>query len=561
MGVSSQPNSSRVTQIGQTDFWQPFLFETVSKTVLKLCDRTLTNLLAQPLEEPDTAPMHHLIELIRRLRSSQSDEEGGQILTSDSLLPYVTDEAYDVLESFQAVPLQMQSGEKGLPPMLIEAMIPKLLWCIAGSAYPTMQMIEGVRVQTRKSETEGWLAGILRLVILLEMQTAEVEWSIDLATGCLPHQLLDRSWVIQAEEDGVVWNVTELGSIVRSSESANWADQQLQQITQALIAKTPTFSPLLEGIQVEFMAPRSGWQLGQMRLKLDYEFIPQSTSSVMATGQIVSNPVEAELLDEVEVERSPNSIRAQPHIPQSSVAQAVRTPVSVVEMPPQPLVATTIVRLADQSMIETFAKLATQQELVNSINWLRSLHCSNQSEDLVSRIVQEAYRISDLTYRTASMNFTLLQPELLIDELIPKLLWHVTRSSYEATQWISGVRTALLQQNANWENGTLRLVVILGLETGNERWFVDLATGRFVAGESWYLPPTAIAQIQANLLAEELIQLDTLQAQLMRTLCSTAPEVSLLMEGVAVEWLTVEHDWQPGNLQVTVGLDFTPDLF
>lgn len=566
MSVSSQPDSSRPTDVvqgSQTDFWQPFLFETVSKTVLKPGDRTLTDLLGQPDAEPNTAAMQHLVELISKLRSSQPDEPVTSSLTPAELIPYVTDEAYDVLEALQENPPPVLpiNDVASLPPLLIETIIPKLLWCIARSSYATMQMIEGVRVNVNTA-AEDWQAGVLRLAILLEIQTPELEWSIDLATGCALHHRLNHSWAIRTEDEGLTWVFAATDSGNGSEQVTNWADRQLQQITQALLAKTPAFKALLDNIPVELMPPRSVWQSGHLRLKLDYEFLPQGSPPFMATGQLMSNPVEAELIDELEAEHAPEPLSPEFDLPQSTLlTQAARTPVAVVEMPPQPLVATTIVRLADPATVETFADLARQQEFANSINWLRSQLQVHHPEALLPAIVQEAYRVSNMTYRSASMNFSLLQPELLVDEVIPKLLWQVTRSSYEGTQWIGGVRASLLQPEADWENGTLRLLIILGLETEQEQWFVDLATGRFVAKESWCLPPTAIAQVQVDPRYEELIQVAALQTRLMRTIRSTTPEGALLMQGVTVEWLTVEHDWQLGNLQIYVGLEFTPDLF
>lgn len=549
------------------------LAEVVSQTVLKFGDRALLDTLTQTNGPAETVlePMQRLVELVGQLRSPEHEWPTPHPPTPETLVPYTSDEAYDVLTALAAPTASPENGpttigETAIAPsalVRLEDLIPKLLWSIARTAYPIMQLLEGIPATAHPAnQQEQAIGGILRLVVLLRISTAETTWSLDLATRQTPIALLDRTHLIQVEDDAIgSFFEPDLLASPLTETAPEWATLQLQTLSQEIHAVAPTLQPWFAGVAVDCLIPEQAWQVGQCQLGLEFEFMPHSQADPANIRPGTPHPVEAELLDDREYEHNHSMAGAsdRPWI----------APIAVVEMPPEPLVATTIVRLTDQQTIEKIANLATRRELEKGIHQVRAQLPPNElagmGEAAILTLVQEAYRISALTYHSVSPNWGLLQPELLMDELVPKLLWHVARSSYTLMLWIGGLTASVLQPQTGWMQGSLRLLLVLSLETATGNWFVDLATGRLVAEASLHLEPGAIAHIptiaETMLPGSTLLELAPLKHQLDQVLQTSAPEIFYLLEAAPVDWLTLDHDWQPGQLRVYTSLEFIPNLF
>lgn len=536
------------------------MVEITSQIVLQLPDRALFDRLLHPTPVPKGAivAMQQLVELVSKLRSVEHGWHSNQPPTPETLVPYVSEEAYTVLDALdQATSTPVHDDSKPVT-IFLEQLMPKLLWCVACSSYPTMQLIEGIRACASLPDQPA-TPGVLRLAVLLQIQTPEQTVCLDLATVQAAQPGLDPHLLIQTEDEGFLEHLTP-PRIAPSplDPSDRWA-HYLHNLTQQLGLTVPTLTSWLQGISVELLCPGDSWQTGTVRLKLEFEFMPHLTSGATAEATC-SHPVEAELLDELEAARVEASGLSD---------RASLMPIAVVEMPTQPLIAATIVRLADDLLLKQFANLATERELLKAVHSLPMAQSGekNQSTELqasdpvVLALVQAAYRISELTYESASASFGLLQPELFTDELIPKLLWHITRSSYAGMQWVGGMPVALLQPQATWTEGTLRLVMRLELKTEAEQWFTDLATGRSVADWNGRVDAQAIVHCQSVLACSEPLRIQHLQAEIVQTMQTAAAEIALLMGGVAIEWLTPTHDWQPGTLRLHADFEFVPNLF
>ncbi|MBF2028788.1 MAG: hypothetical protein IGS48_18835 [Oscillatoriales cyanobacterium C42_A2020_001] len=562
MGVPSQAIAASTLPASIPDQGQiPHPWETMRQGVVIFRDRTLLHSLTQipTISEDVLRAMQQLVELIRMLRSPEQGWNSNHPLSPEALIPYSSDEAHDLITLLQQNPsLHPQQEPTPSPPVLIETLMPELLWCIARSAYPTMQLIEGVRAQASQTEN-SWTSGILRLAVLLAVKTETAEWCLDLAMGHPPQQFVEENCQIQLEEDWFLQTSSEAELLLAepASQPLPWLTTQLQTLTETLISTTPVLQSWLQGLSVELMLPGGYWQSGELRLKLGFEFVPYELDDLPLMGVAAfSQAIDAELLDE------PGTATGQHEIADSlRLENPPLTPVAVVEMPLPALMTTTIVQLANPDTRETIARLATQRELAKSVNLLRLLPLIQPAEDCVGQVVRQAYRLSELTYHSASSNFSLLQPELLIDELLPKLLWHISRSSYLGMQWLGGVPATILQPTVDWKIGTLRLMVVLELKAAAERWLIDLAAGRFVESEGSGMDAIAIAQIHGSSAFPEPLLIQSLQAQLLQSIQATAPEIALLMQGVAVEWLTRSHDWNPGMLTLHASLEFSSNLF
>jgi hypothetical protein len=515
--------------------------ETLTKTVLKF--RELTHQRDRALrDELMTVPtvsaiavtaMHTLVKQISILRSPQGGWNKLSELTPETLSPYLSDEVHEVLESLEPANL---SSSPVSPLTLLESLISPLLWSVARNSYPIMQLIEGIRVCVGQPE-EQWVPGILRLAVILDITTPQVQCACDLVTLGAPNPGMDRTLQVQAEMD----DFPSITADADSSDSNGWVDRQFSAICDRL-QTVPALNDLHQGLATDILLPGWDWQVGTVQLKLDFQFLPQSLPESGGDHRDCLNLVEAELVEEIDP-------RTFGHCSDHALPLAQ---ISVTDIPDPSFMAAAIVRLAGKQ--EEYAHFALQQAFIQSLYGIQQSADRVSPEERAIAVIHEAYRISNLTYSSVGNSFCLLQPELLMDELMPKLLWHLTRSSYNTADWIGGLTYQLLQPKSDWGFGTLRLMAVVEVAASDTPWFFDIGIGRFVTGDSWHPPLGAIAQSPT----QAPILLQTLADQLIREIQAAAPEIGQLMDGLAVEWLTSDQDWKPGHLRLHLGVEFVP---
>jgi len=126
----------------------------------------------------------------------------------------------------------------------IDALIPSLLWQLARSDYSLMHLIEGVR--GRCWQPEGWTAGMVRLVVMLELEAPTVRWCFDLATGHPATGLLEPIAIVQTDEP-VLPVAQAAGAANSPSDVSCQVGHQLQAIFQRLQFETAGLGNLLQG--------------------------------------------------------------------------------------------------------------------------------------------------------------------------------------------------------------------------------------------------------------------------------------------------------------------------
>ncbi|MBD2074732.1 hypothetical protein H6F86_12700 [Phormidium sp. FACHB-592] len=576
----SQPSlissDSTATQHSETSF----TLETVRQTVLKLVN-PLCQLPSVPnLSDSALLAMQRLMEIITTLRSSQPlFLEGvpsplpGAI---EALLPYVSEEAYDVLEALQReeVPVSPNSFCAATPPatqnaapqtsdpltplastllssslsesklysfIAIETLIPSLLWRIARSDYSVMHLIEGVRGRCWQSET-GWATGMLRLVVMLEVEAPTIRWCFDLATGEPAEDLLESSSIIQSEEQALpLQQSVYTGAANDGSDTFCQVEYQLQAILQLLQSETG-LGDFLQGVAVELLQPSAGWQAGKLQLRFGFEFTAQVLDLDNSKAiQSHAEPIEAELMeDETQIN--------------GTIAMAQ---VAIVKALGQSLSPAALVRASDATLLAPYIQQITRQQLAQSLCLLqRQFSHTNESEQLTT-IVQAA--LLALAHKTRLTGIGLQQPTLLLDELAPKLLWSLTRHTYEMTQLLGGVPAQVLQPGEKWQQGTLRLLAVLQITAPELSYTLDLSTGRSVPVTVAALPRDAIVQSCIAAFCQQPTAIATLTDHL-EQLCANSPEQQLLVNGFAVDWLKdVEQDWQSGTMTLSLSLVFFAD--
>ncbi|XHX80563.1 MAG: hypothetical protein RBJ76_11725 [Stenomitos frigidus ULC029] len=555
----------------------PFALETVRRTVLKLVDPFYQPLSVPSLSDAPLSAMQRLVEMINMLRSSQPLFLEGLSPQSPSamaaLLPYVSEEAYDVLEAWRSEEAADHSNrlsatvqhttQKVAPTALdlastaltstplasqlnslitIETLIPSLLWRIARSDYSVMHLIEGVRGRCWQPET-GWAAGMLRLIVMLEVEAPTVRWCFDLATGQPAEGLLEASAIVQSEEPALpLQQSVYTDAADNTSDTFCQVEYQLQALLQLLQSETFGLEGFLQGLAIELLQPGANWQAGKLRLRFGFEFTAQvSDLDTSAEGQSYPEPIEAELMEgETEVK--------------GTIAAAQ---VSIVKALKQSLSPAALVRASDAALLAPYMQQITRQQLAQSLGRLQRQFSHTSENEQLTTILQAA--LLSLAHQTSLTGIGLQQPTLLLDELAPKLLWSLTCHTYEMTQLLGGVPAQVLQPGEKWQQGTLRLLAVLQITAPELDYALDLSTGRSVPVKATPLPEDAIVQSSVTVLCQQPTAIATLTGYLQQ-LCDRSPEHTLLVNGFAVDWLEdVEQDWQPGTMTLSLSFVFFAD--
>ncbi len=552
--TAQAPAENDVMGLAALKLQEPLMFETWTRSVLRFSDRSLVDELTHPPAIPDSAlgAFQQLVDVAKELKSLGAPSSPDQSFSPEQISAYVAEEAQDVLDALLlASPSEVSADSTQSSTIILEALIPTLLWAIARNSFQVMQLIEGVEASACLPG-QPWEPGIFRLMVQLELETADWKGCFDLVTGRSSPLAMPSNLLVQAETAVLPQPFSAFDQIQAVSQDSTW-QRQLLSLHHQIQHNTPALEPWFEGLTVEILQPGSDWQMGTLTLKLDFEFLenildcdrPEFQSSVCA--------VDAELLDDGDP--------ANQQI-ESAIACSNYSSVTILELADEPDFTTAIVQMADPEIQAKYAVLSLQQEFLRSLH-----HCqrssSTDSEIALASVFQAACRLSELPPVALSNTFSLLQPEFLMDELVPKLLWQITRNSYEVMQLVGGVSANLLLPDSGWDQGNLRLLPVLEISTATESGWIDLATGRLILDTDWQMPPLAIAQLIAHPITVCLqpIQLDLLLTHLEQLIGAAAPELALLLAGIAIEWLSPEQDWHPGTLKLCLGLEFIPTIF
>ncbi|MBW4690717.1 MAG: hypothetical protein KME27_03015 [Lyngbya sp. HA4199-MV5] len=545
----------------------PFDWATVHQTVLKFVNPLASE---QPIAPPTSsvllAAMQRLVTIINTVQASPlvvSKGSPSETPKLETLLPYVSEEAYDVLDALRsdlAVATSSQSplGSDRAPLSLsssashslitIESLIPSLLWQIARSAYSAMHLIEGIRAKCWLPD-QGWVSGMLRLVVMLEVEAPTIRWCFDLATGYPAESLLEATAIVQSDESALPIRHTAVDA---SDDSPSQVKHQLQTILRHLQARVPGLSTFLQGVPIELLQPGADWQGGNLRLHLGFSFSPQADGDEAIPRQ--PELIEAELMEETLAQTNALQ-RATATKP--TIASLVATHVPVVQPVGRSLRPTTLVRLTDTEALERYTQQTAQQQLEQALSQLCSQQIIEEEEESqLTLIVQAA--IAHCAHQPSASGLERLHPMLLMDELVPKLLWSITSSTYDMMQLVGGIPAHVLQPRAHWQQGTLRLLAALHLKAADVDYQLDLSTGRSIEAD---VPLDLGTIVQTNTtIGSQPTSIATIINQVEQQLHEMMLAYRLLKNGAAIAWLEdVEQDWQSGTMKLSVSLAFVAD--
>lgn len=491
------------------------LYATVVKLVPTTADAS--GGLDAPRSTATLAAMQQLIEMVDQLRSPASGWPANVPQTPENLVPYVLDETQDVMDALQSqnaaigLTTQTEAPELAEPDpwqayFLLEELAPWVLWCAASSSFEVMALMEGIAGHVLQSD-RGWQTGILRLVPLLEVEAPGVLWRLDLTTRQLPPPLLDLEMTLQS-------NAVEL------QQQQIRVTELLQRLSQQMQITVPVVAPFLNRVRADVLAPNRNWQPGAICLRLGVEFTADGDrpSQAMTPAELPSAP--------------------------------------------QPLV-----KFSDVGWRMNYSSTVVRQQLSNLLPQLPSLQAAaepsppQEHNQLATALVKDACAASDrLQAALTNPDRNFVQQEIGFSDLSRRLLWCLSRSSYEVMQLMSGIHGRLLQRESDWQNGTVRLLVSLKLKTPELDWHLDLATGESPRPSIFPLEDMVIFTSVEHRWCHQPGLVEQLKQRVLRQINRTSPEIQLLLEGTSADLQPSGNAWQPGALKLQAEFEFMPDV-
>ncbi|HEY9747958.1 MAG TPA: hypothetical protein V6C63_04740 [Allocoleopsis sp.] len=499
--------------VTETEEFDPevFNFTAIAKTVLQFAQPHNLELNAPlpPLTEPVVAAMQRLVAIVAKLRSPQSGWPADLEPTVENLMPYVTEEAYEVLEALQinsvgATSEPEVSGTTASLPnyLLVEDLIPQLLWYIAKSSYDLMRLLCGVEAKVFQPG-QGWQSGILRLVPLLTIQLPQAEWALDLATHQPPTHHLTHQALIQTERENFCQQPT-------------WTQLFNQQLLQQMQTVTPELQRFTHPAAVDCLQPGQAWQSGTSQLQFAFAFVEETSTADLTP---------------------PNGI--------SAFGMALK--VKLIE----PAIAQAYFQTQLQSLRIAIAQ--TEAPVADS--------AAHDYAVLLPKVVATAEVIAQTIPNAAELLQTdPPHPEICVEIWLPELLWQITCCSYPIMHLIGGIPSEVLEPGNQWCTGILRLFVGLEMTTTHGSWLFDLSTGQALNSQPPTLTAATLIRTPAALGEPGLQAAAAVLSQLMRSLTDNAPLLQALLQGTSILLQApISHEWSTGHLQLHIGLELIPD--
>jgi hypothetical protein len=502
---------------------EPFDLDAIAKTVFKLAETTPQ---LQPLPQPELSvqvkkAVQRLVAIIAKLRSPEGGWPTDLEPTVENLLPYVTEEAYEVLDTLhidgvapqvtltQALEDVLQTTT--LPGyLLVEELIPRLLWYVARGSYDLMRLLCGVEASVFQPG-QGWQTGIVRLVAILDAKfDSDRHWALDLATYQPPTTVLTEQVLIRSEHETFCPQPT-------------WVASLTQHLLQQIQTVTPEALTFIEPAVVELLAPSQGWQTCTLQLQLAFEFTA-GTQPAIAEVNAAS----------VEQTGDPN------------LSFKFTTP--------------TVLEQYLQSLVQQPLDVAIAQ-LPAPDTWNRDRLLAMPTSQALATIVEAAALVAEAVPQAKDLGQDCAtHAGVVLDDWLPQLLWQLTSSSYEVMHWIGGLTAKALPTGDRWQAGTLRLWTVLSLKTTEHDWYFDISTGQNLKAMPSALAASAMIQLDVVEKSPRLQRVEPVMTRLIAQIQTSTPLMQQLMEGIEVHLLTAPEVWQRGLLKLEVGLELMSDL-
>lgn len=183
-------------------------------------------------------------------------------------------------------------------------------------------------------------------------------------------------------------------------------------------------------------------------------------------------------------------------------------------------------------------------------------------ENLATYITEEADEVLAIIHREMLERNENSPPPLsdyiTLEELLPRLLWYLARSSDEMMQLLAGLPAQIKLKNSELEDGNLRLSTILTLDNRAD-WAIDLVTNHLP--QSTLSAQTLINSLEGFTIPEPITCSHFLD-QLREKILKINPELKYFFSSNHTEFLEPGFPWQSGSFQIKFTWEFIkfPDL-
>jgi|GEM_PF-2197614 hypothetical protein len=571
----------------------------LNQTLIKFIDPVAFDSVSQPNEIPANLveAMQGLVNIIAHLRSANSAWPPNLPQTPENLIPYVTEEASEVLAAYQTHSISKselrypnydspsappapsapstspaspappaspahRGGQKDSniqPPVILflNTLVPQLLWNLAQSNNQLMRLLTGINAEILLPN-QDWTPGKLRLVASLVIKTENLQISIDLATSFFPPTLIPTEAYVQSDECSFCQHPLEVKSF-------------LQQITHHFQDNSNQINFLTNPINTEIFYPKSKWEPSQINIEMGFQFIPDPKHHQVSP---FNYSLENDLIEEDFFTNTPIQDVEYSILASVSQASLLKTHIRLTD--------TNIIQPYIQSQIQNYGlhwlKQNQHLQFVNQqkqseTGFSESLLLTNREAQLQETrflsclidLISISDELVDMIYNPRSLSILVcLQPEIALIELSLRLLWQMVKSSYNIMQLISGIKATVLQPGLVWQTGTLRLLAVLNAEFLSDSWEVDIASSQPLKFDFNSIMPDSIIQSDCHEWCRFPHSIEFLKLQIMNLL-ETIPELKSWIQGAKIDWGNSDQDlelsinWQSGFAQLSFDFEWIPN--
>ncbi len=561
--------------------YSDFDFAKISQTIVKL-DRAgfEAHLLPSTVSQPLLETWERLVDIVAELRSPNSGWPANIPQTPENLLPYLSEEALEVLEVWQNdPPPSPRRGESCSDYIRVLDFIPQLLWYIVRSSDDVMGLLAGVKAKVSQSHQISE-TGTLRLVVILKGDPIP-SWCIDLVTNQdTTRSLLSPGSLIESSETNI-------------TKTAIPCQKLIADIEQKIQAATPKLKEFFHLSDIQFLEPGNIWQSGQLQLKLAFEFIPDPPNETenfqffppKKTSEMTQNTfllydnnwtVESEkwLLEESAADlQIPPLEDWEMSLASSSFVSTTETFSDILQEPS--LLLETKVKLTNQNLLEGYFSALMKQQIsrfIISQNYIKKNVKSGmkvQVSDPINQLISTACELVDAIEKPESLDtLNWLGLEIFMPDLTKKLLWQIVKTNYDIMQLVGGVNAQVLSPSCDWITGTLRLMVIFQIEVSGTSLQIDVTTNQLLPSDIDILPDDAIVQSQHSNIMKEPMGIESLLRQIEEKLETISPELGIWINGTEIDYHPPKNSssqyginytqWESGKTKITFALQLTP---
>lgn len=499
-----------------------------------------------------------LVNVLQAVCAPDSGWPAERPQTPQTLLPYVSDEAEELLEAWHRWQPDVEaSSEKPTTPSgashdtvpeLISELGDYLVWSIAASNPDAMTLVGGTSAilqppcQIKRMQR-------IRLVPVLNIHFNDFHYAVDLVTRT-PFDLADTF------PDSSLLKLGEQFFPQRLSPLSRW----LETLWTQAIATVPELSQWQKGQGIQLLLPGRTWCSAQAFLNLHFVPLTMHYGLCEPTADCFAAPA---------------SVSLQPEIGTLDPQVWSVTGGSFSEV---------IFEAESKRLLTSIQPPALDTELsFIKENWLREAIAATLSADIgialdrrhqadrelnVLSIVDEVYQAVNPASLSSHAELLLLHSPLTLAEFCRQLQWLWVKAHQELMPLMSGITAYRLKSGGEWQLGTLVTTSQLVLHPETEiLWYLELSTRQWHTDKLNPFDTTSNTDVihlqTANLVPQSMWQMNELRTYLSHILCQRSPILQHLMtpKTVALTLPDREFPFTSSETQMPLELQLVPKFY